>query len=167
LSIAPEKTPTAKIKVLIADDHVTVREGLAAIIGRQSDMLVVAEAATGRDAVDFWRQQRPDIVLLDLRMPVLDGVAAMGEIRQQDPSARIVVLTTFDTDHEISRAVKAGEMHVLTLLAQGKGNKEIGLNLHISETTVKSHLRSIFNKLNVLSRTEAIAVASRRGLLQL
>ncbi|MER9328620.1 response regulator transcription factor [Mesorhizobium sp. M0488] len=215
MSIAPEKKPTARIKVLIADDHVTVREGLAAIIGRQSDMLVVAEAATGRDAVDFWRQQRPDIVLLDLRMPVLDGVAAMVEIRQQDPSARIVVLTTFDTDHEISRAVKAGargyllkdaqredlldcirkvhagetcipsllvaklaaavsseelsgrEMHVLTLLAQGKGNKEIGLSLHISETTVKSHLRSIFNKLNVLSRTEAIAVASRRGLVHL
>ncbi|MDG4893605.1 MULTISPECIES: response regulator transcription factor [unclassified Mesorhizobium] len=215
MSNAAETTPTARIKVLIADDHVTVREGLAAIIGRQPDMLVVAEAATGRDVVDFWRQQRPDIVLLDLRMPVLDGVAAMGEIRQQDPSARVVVLTTFDTDHEISRAIKAGargyllkdaqredlldcirkvhageicipsllvaklaaavsseelsgrEMHVLTLLAQGKGNKEIGLSLHISETTVKSHLRSIFNKLNVLSRTEAIAVASRRGLVQL
>ncbi|WP_430682261.1 response regulator [Mesorhizobium australafricanum] len=71
-------------------------------------MLVVAEAATGRDAVDFWRQQHPDVALLDLRMPVLDGIAAMGEIRQQDPSARVVVLTTFDTDHEISRAVKAG-----------------------------------------------------------
>ncbi|MBZ9813578.1 response regulator [Mesorhizobium sp. CA7] len=215
MSIAPENTPAAKIRVLIADDHVTVREGLASIIGRQPDMLVVAEAATGRDAVDFWRQQHPDVVLLDLRMPVLDGVAAMGEIRQQDPFARVVVLTTFDTDHEISRAIKAGargyllkdaqredlldcirkvhageicipsllvaklaaavsseelsgrEMHVLTLLAQGKGNKEIGLNLHISETTVKSHLRSIFNKLNVLSRTEAISVASRRGLVQL
>ncbi|TGQ68223.1 MAG: response regulator transcription factor [Mesorhizobium sp.] len=215
MSVAPEKTASAKIRVLIADDHVTVREGLAAIIGRQPDMLVVAEAATGRDAVDFWRQQHPDVVLLDLRMPVLDGIAALGEIRQQDPSVRVVVLTTFDTDHEISRAVKAGargyllkdaqredlldcirkvhagetcipsllvaklaaavsseelsgrEMHVLTLLAQGKGNKEIGLNLHISETTVKSHLRSIFNKLNVLSRTEAIAVASRRGLVQL
>ncbi len=207
--------PAARIRVLVADDHVTVREGLTAIIGRQPDMMVVAEAASGRDAADLWLEHRPDVVLLDLRMPVLDGVGAMIEIRRHDPSARIVVLTTFDTDHEISRAIKAGargyllkdaqreelldcirkvhagetcipaslvaklaasvsseeltgrEMHVLTLLAGGKGNKEIGLSLHISETTVKSHLRSIFNKLNVLSRTEAIAVASRRGLVQL
>lgn len=211
----PAHEPAARIRVLIADDHVTVREGLTAIVGRQPDMLVVAEAATGRDAADLWRQNRPDVVLLDLRMPVLDGVDAMIEIRRQDPSARIVVLTTFDTDHEIARAIKAGargyllkdaqreelldcirrvhagetcipsslvaklaasvsseeltgrEMHVLTLLAQGQGNKEIGLSLHISETTVKSHLRSIFTKLNVLSRTEAIAVASRRGLVRL
>lgn len=212
---ASAQGPTARIRVLVADDHVTVREGLTAIIGRQPDMMVVAAAASGRDAADLWLEHRPDVVLLDLRMPILDGVGAMTEIRQQDPSARIVVLTTFDTDHEISRAIKAGargyllkdaqreelldcirkvhagetcipaslvaklaasvsseeltgrEMHVLTLLAGGKGNKEIGLSLHISETTVKSHLRSIFNKLNVLSRTEAIAVASRRGLVQL
>lgn len=211
----PAQEPAARIRVLIADDHVTVREGLTAIVGRQPDMVVVAEAATGRDAADLWRQHRPDVVLLDLRMPVLDGVDAMIEIRRQDPAARIVVLTTFDTDHEIARAIKAGargyllkdaqreelldcirrvhagetcipsslvaklaasvsseeltgrEMHVLTLLAQGQGNKEIGLSLHISETTVKSHLRSIFTKLNVLSRTEAIAVASRRGLVRL
>jgi two-component system NarL family response regulator len=212
---ASAQGPTARIRVLVADDHVTVREGLTAIIGRQPDMMVVAAAASGRDAADLWLEHRPDVVLLDLRMPILDGVGAMTEIRQQDPSARIVVLTTFDTDHEISRAIKAGargyllkdaqreelldcirkvhagetcipaslvaklaasvsseeltgrEMHVLTLLAGGKGNREIGLSLHISETTVKSHLRSIFNKLNVLSRTEAIAVASRRGLVQL
>jgi len=201
--------------VLVADDHVTVREGLTAIIGRQPDMMVVAAAASGRDAADLWLEHRPDVVLLDLRMPVLDGVGAMTVIRQRDPLARIVVLTTFDTDHEISRAIKAGargyllkdaqreelldcirkvhagetcipaslvaklaasvsseeltgrEMNVLRLLAGGKGNREIGLSLHISETTVKSHLRSIFNKLNVLSRTEAIAVASRRGLVRL
>ena len=212
---ASAQKPAARIRVLVADDHVTVREGLTAIIGRQPDMVVVATAASGRDAADLWLEHRPDVVLLDLRMPVLDGVGAMIEIRQQDPSARIVVLTTFDTDHEISRAIKAGargyllkdaqreelldcirkvhagetcipaslvaklaasvsseeltgrEMHVLALLAGGKGNREIGLSLHISETTVKSHLRSIFNKLNVLSRTEAIAVASRRGLVQL
>jgi DNA-binding NarL/FixJ family response regulator len=207
--------PAAKILVLIADDHVTVREGLAAIIGRQPDLVVVDEAATGRDAVELWRQHRPDVVLLDLRMPILDGAGAMIEVRQLDPSARIVVLTTFDTDSEVSRAIKAGargyllkgapredllacirkvhagetsipaslvaklaaavssealtgrELHVLTLLAKGKSNKEIGLSLHIGETTVKSHLRSIFNKLNVLSRAEAIAVASRQGLVQL
>lgn len=204
-----------KIRVLIADDHVTVREGLVAMIGRQSDMMVVGEAANGRDAVEQWRKHRPDVTLLDLRMPVLDGVGAVDEIRRQDASARVVMLTTFDTDADIAKAIKAGakgyllkdaqreellecirkvhagetcippalvaklaagmsnqaltgrELDVLTLLARGKSNKEIGTNLYISETTVKSHLRSIFTKLNVLSRTEAITAANRRGLIQL
>jgi two-component system NarL family response regulator len=204
-----------KIRVLIADDHVTVLEGLAAIIGRQPDMKVVAEAANGREAVDLWEKHRPDVTLLDLRMPSLDGVGAIDEIRRQSASARVIVLTTFDSDNEIHRAIKAGakgyllkdarreelldcirrvnagetclppalaaklvdslssepltgrELDVLALLARGKSNKEIGVNLYISETTVKAHLRSIFGKLNVLSRTEAIAAASRRGLVQL
>jgi DNA-binding NarL/FixJ family response regulator len=204
-----------KIRVLIADDHVTVREGLAAMISRQPDMMVVGEAANGREAVDLWRKHHPDVTLLDLRMPILDGVGAIEEIRQQDASARVIVLTTFDTDADLSNAIKAGakgyllkdaqreelleavrkvhggatcippslvaklaagmsnetltgrELDVLALLARGKSNKEIGTNLYISETTVKSHLRSIFTKLNVLSRTEAIAAASRRGLVQL
>lgn len=202
-----------KIRVLIADDHVTVREGLAAMIGRQPDMTVVAEAENGREAVELWQIHKPYVTLLDLRMPVLDGVGAVEEIRRQDTLARIIVLTTFDTDDEIYRAIKAGakgfllkdarreelldcirrvhagetcispaltaklaagmnsevltgrELDVLGLLARGKSNKEIGANLYISETTVKSHLRSIFAKLNVLSRTEAVAVASRRGLV--
>jgi len=207
--------PLEKIRVLIADDHVTVREGLAAMIGRQADMEVVGEATTGRLAVDLWFSLRPDIVLLDLRMPELDGVGAIGEIRQRDAAARIIILTTFETDSDIANAIRAGargyllkdsqreelldsirrvhagetsispslvaklaagissetltgrELDVLILLAHGKSNKEIGANLYISETTVKSHLRSIFTKLNVLSRTEAITVASRRGLVTL
>jgi len=204
-----------RIRVLIADDHVTVLEGLAAIIGRQTDMEVVAEAANGREAVDLWQKHRPDVTLLDLRMPILDGVGVIDEIRRQQASARIVVLTTFDSDNEIASAIKAGakgyllkdtrreelldcirkvnsgetciptalaaklaesmssepltgrELDVLNLLADGKSNKEIGSHLYITETTVKSHLRSIFSKLNVLSRTEAIRTASRRGLVQL
>ena len=204
-----------RIRVLVADDHVTVLEGLAAIIGRQPDMQVVAEAGNGREAVDLWQKYRPDVTLLDLRMPTLDGVGAMGEIRGQDASARVIVLTTFDSDNEIHRAIKGGakgyllkdarreelldcirrvnkgetcippalaakladslsnepltgrESDVLALLAKGKSNKEIGVNLYISETTVKSHLRSIFTKLNVISRTEAISAATRRGLVQL
>jgi two-component system NarL family response regulator len=206
---------TGKIHVLLADDHVTVREGLAAIIGRQTDMTVVGEAATGREAVDLWRERGPDVVLLDLRMPVLDGVQAMEEIRSIDTSARIIVLTTFDTDSDIARAITAGakgyllkdaqreelldcirkvhagetcippvlvaklassmssevltarELDVLKLLVRGKCNKEIATGLFINETTVKSHLRSVFAKLHVLSRTEAITVACRRGLVQL
>ena len=204
-----------KIRVLIADDHVTVTAGLAAIIGMQPDMMIIAEGANGREAVELWRNHRPDVTLLDLRMPVLDGVAAIEEIHNEDASARVIVLTTYDTDNEIYRAIKAGakgyvlkdarreelldsirrvsrgetcipqslvqklatglssetltgrELDVLTLLARGKSNKEIGANLYISETTVKAHLRSIFTKLNVLSRTEAVMVASRRGLVQL
>ena len=204
-----------KIRVLIADDHVTVLEGLAAIIGRQPDMVVVAEAADGQEAVDLWITHRPEVTLLDLRMPKLDGVDVIEDIRKRDPSARIIVLTTYSTDTEILRAMKAGtkayllkdarreelldcirrvnrgetcfpaslveklaaglssepltgrELNVLELLARGKSNKEIGVTLYISETTVKSHLRSVFKKLNVLSRTEAISVASRRGLIRL
>lgn len=207
--------PLEKIRVLIADDHVAVREGLAAMIGRQADTMVVAEASTGREAVDLWMEHRPDVTLLDLRMPVLDGVSAINEIRREDALARIIILTTFDSDSDIAGAIKAGakgyllkdaprealfdcirrvhagetcippslvaklaacmssetltsrELDVLTLLARGKSNKEIGGSLYISETTVKSHLRSVFMKLNVVSRTEAIAVATRRGLIQL
>src|SRR6516165_7926538 len=88
-----------RIRVLIADDHVTVLEGLAAIIGRQADMKVVAQAGNGREAVDLWQKHRPDVTLLDLRMPTLDGVGAIDEIRRQNASARIIVLTTFDADN--------------------------------------------------------------------
>jgi Response regulator containing a CheY-like receiver domain and an HTH DNA-binding domain len=176
---------------------------------------VVAEASTGREATELWQKHRPHITLIDLRMPIMDGVIAIGEICHLDAAARIIVLTTFDTDNDISRAIKAGakgyvlkdaqreelldairrvhagetcippsvvaklaasvrseplsarELEVLTLLARGRSNREIALELHISETTVKSHLRSLFTKLDVLSRTEAITVASRRGLVRL
>src|SRR5213592_2165553 len=97
-----------KIQILIADDHTTVLAGLASIIGMQPDMLVVAEAANGRQAVDLWQKHRPDVTLLDLRMPMLDGVGVIDEIRKEDTSARIIMLTTYDTDNEIYRAIKAG-----------------------------------------------------------
>jgi two-component system NarL family response regulator len=207
--------PAEATRILIADDHVTVREGLAAILSRQPDMVVVDQASNGREAVAMFRQHRPAVTLLDLRMPLLDGIGAIGEIRAEDPAARILVLTTFDTDVEIAGAIKAGaagyllkdapretlvdtvrrihagqtcipaelvaklaatltaeeltvrEQDVLRLVARGRSNKEIAANLSITETTVKSHVRSIFSKLRVLSRTEAIAAASRRGLVKL
>src|SRR6266576_2368432 len=103
------RSPRAdKLRVLIADDHTTVLAGLASIIGMQPDMVVVAEAANGREAVDLWRKHRPDVTLLDLRMPKLDGVGVIEEIRKEDTSARIIMLTTYDTDNEIYRAIKAG-----------------------------------------------------------
>jgi DNA-binding NarL/FixJ family response regulator len=204
-----------KIRVLIADDHAIVREGVAAIVSRQSDMTVVAEASDGAQAVEFWRQTRPDIALLDLRMPKLDGVGVTEALRAGDPSARVIVLTTYDADNDILRAIRAGakayllkdspredlldcirrvhhgetfltptlveklasglssdsltgrELDVLTQLASGLSNKEIGARLCITETTVKSHVRAIFSKLNVLSRTEAVTAANRRGIIQI
>ena len=107
LKKAPKIKDTKKplIKVLIADDHSVVREGLVSLITRKADMTVVGEAGNGREAVDFWREHHPDVTLLDLRMPELDGVGAIKEIRSGDEKARIIVLTTFDGDEDIYRAI--------------------------------------------------------------
>ncbi len=202
------------IRVLIAEDHTVVRDGLVAIINQERDLQIVADTGDGRQAVELWRKHRPDVTLMDLRMPQMEGVAAIYEIRAIDPNARIIVLTTFDGDEDIYRGMRAGaksyllkdvrreelfqcirevhagrtfvppaiaaklierlpgeeltprELEVLRLLAEGKPNKLVGVALSISEVTVKSHVQSIFKKLNVLSRTEAIAVATRKGLLR-
>lgn len=212
---AKVSTRKRPIGVLIADDHTVVREGLVSLISRKPDMAVVGEAGNGREAIELWRKHRPDVTLLDLRMPELDGVSAIKQIREHDPNARIIVLTTFDGDEDIFRAIQAGakgyllkdvprealmdairrvhagetcvpvhlaaklaervsgetlsprEIDVLKLMAQGKSNKEIGAALFISEGTVKSHVKAIFAKMNVISRTEAVASATRRGLIQL
>ena len=204
-----------RIGILIADDHSVLRQGLVSLIGFESDMMVVGEAGNGREAVELWKRHRPEVTLLDLRMPELDGVGALKEIRSNDENARIIVLTTFDGDEDIYRAIQAGakgyllkdvprealmdcirrvhagetcvpvhlaaklaervsgetlsgrEIEVLKLMAQGKSNKEIGSALFISEGTVKSHVKAIFAKMNVISRTEAVASATRRGLIQL
>ena len=101
-------TSTPPIGVLIADDHPVVREGLGALINRQPDMEVVAEAANGREAIRQFLACSPDVALLDLRMPEKDGVEAIADIIGQVPTARIVVLTTFDDDEDIYRALQAG-----------------------------------------------------------
>jgi DNA-binding NarL/FixJ family response regulator len=211
----PRAAKGEQIRLLVADDHVLILEGLAAAIGRQEDMRVVAQAADGRKAVDLWKARRPHVALLDLRMPKLNGVGVIKAIRDEDLSARVIVHTTYDTDEEIYQAIRAGarayllkdapleelldcirkvhagetcippavsaklaahmrghaltsrEIDVLKLLAKGRSNKEIGSDLFISEGTVKSHVRSMFTKLHVMSRTEAIAAANQRGLLQL
>jgi two-component system NarL family response regulator len=211
----PNSAKKKRIRILIADDHTVVREGLVSLVKRKSDMVVLAEASNGREAVDLWKQHHPDVTLLDLRMPEMDGVSAINTIRELDPNAHIVVLTTYDGDEDIYRAIKAGakayllkdtardalvdcvrkvyagetylppplaaklaerisgsaltprEMEVLQRMAAGKSNKEIGGELFISEGTIKSHIKGIFTKLDVVSRTEAVATATRRGLIQL
>jgi DNA-binding NarL/FixJ family response regulator len=202
-----------KIRVLLADDHSVVLEGLSAIISRQRDISVVAEANDGEECLSAWRAHRPDVVLLDLRMPKLDGVEALRAIRREDPAARVIVLTTYDTDEDIYRAVKAGakgyllkdarrddlldcirrvhagetrispdvaarligrlanaplterELEVLERVARGDSNKEIAATFDLTEGTVKSHLKSIFAKLEVESRTAAVAEGVQRGLI--
>ena len=206
---------TDKATVLLVDDHALMRTGVANIINQEPDLQVVAEAANGVEAIAAFEQFRPDVTLVDLRMPIMEGVEAVRQIRARDPRARVIVLTTYDTDDEISRALKAGakayvlkdisadqligcirdvlagktylapsaaaklaegvthvqltprEMAALRLMADGKANKEIATDLSISERTVKTHLGHLFEKLGVTSRTEAIKVATRRGLVRL
>jgi two-component system NarL family response regulator len=96
------------IRILIVDDHFVVRMGLSAVIGTQSDMCVVGEAVNGRQAVELFRQHKPDVTLMDLRLPEINGVEAIVEIRREFPEARVIVLTTYDGDEDIYRALQAG-----------------------------------------------------------
>lgn len=204
-----------KARVLLVDDHALLRTGVANIINQEPDLHVVAEASNGVEAIAAWEAHQPDVMLLDLRMPVMEGVEVVRQIRERDPRARVIILTTYDRDDDISQALKAGakayvlkdiaaealvacirdvlagktyiapaaaaklaegvtrvqltprEMATLRLLADGKANKEIANELDISERTVKTHLAHLFEKLGVTSRTEAIKVATRRGLVRL
>jgi two-component system NarL family response regulator len=207
--------PVAQARVLLVDDHALLRTGVANIINQEPDLQVIAEAANGAEAVDAFRDYRPDVTLLDLRMPVMEGVEAVRHIRAIDSQARVIVLTTYDADEDIARALQAGakayvlkdisadalvacihdvlagktyvapaiaaklaervnriqltprELSTLRLMADGKANKEIAADLGISERTVKTHLGHLFEKLGVTSRTEAVKVATRRGLVRL
>src|SRR5205085_7572901 len=109
------KTPKAndtpkkpRIGILIADDHSVLRQGLVSLIGFESDMMVVGEAGNGREAVDLWKRHRPDVTLLDLRMPELDGVGVIKQIRADDENTRIIVLTTFDGDETFTEPFRRG-----------------------------------------------------------
>jgi two-component system NarL family response regulator len=201
------------IRILIADDHLVVREGLTAILGLQKDFRVVGQAADGEEAITLYHRHKPDVMLVDLRMPKKNGFEVVTELSQLEPKPRIVVISTFDGDEHIRRSLTAGakayllkdaprqeiwdtirlaysgestlsgavaakiaqsfsrpqlsdrEKEVLHLLAQGRSNKEIGTSLFICEGTVKNHVKSILMKLDAMGRTEAIAIATRRGLI--
>ena len=203
------------IRIVIADDHVVVRDGIAAILGMQPDMKVVGQASNGEEACALFEKYAPDIMLLDLRMPKMDGLDVIRRIHSRQPGARIVIVTTYDDDEDIFLALKAGaqgyilkdasrqqileaicvvhageryipanvalkmaehvsrpelterEHEVLRRMARGESNKEIGNSLSISEGTVKTHVKSILSKLGVAGRTEAVAKAAQRGLVQI
>jgi DNA-binding NarL/FixJ family response regulator len=206
---------TRPIRILTVDDHIMLREGIAAIVGAERDLEIVGEAANGAEAVEAFRRLRPDVTLMDLQMPVMTGLEAIAAIRSETPTARIVVLTTYAGDVQAVRALKAGacayllksslldellntiravhagrryvpadiaqeiaihaaeeplsqrEISMLELVAAGKANKLIAWELSVSEETVKAHLRSIFSKLGVSDRTQAVTTALRRGIIAL
>lgn len=206
---------TSRIRVLSVDDHPLLREGIAAVINNQPDMSLVALATTGTEAVQRFREHRPDVTLMDLRLPDVSGIDAMMAIRAEFPDARVMMLTSFDGDVEIDRALRAGargyvlkslpprelaeairdvhagrkripadvaahlaehvgeealtqrERDVLTHVASGLRNRDIGQELAITEETVKVHMRNILGKLSARDRTEAVTIALRRGIIQL
>jgi DNA-binding NarL/FixJ family response regulator len=203
------------IRVVSVDDHPLFREGITRIVADQPDIAIVAEAATGRDAIEQFRRCRPDVLLLDIRLPDMSGIDVLSTIRTEFKDARALMLTTAEGDVEIQRALQAGargyllksasprdlmdairkihagrkvippdvasqlashlaeptlttrEVEVLRHIIGGNRNRDIGYLLHISEETVKSHVSHIMEKLGANDRAEAIAIAVRRGIVEL
>lgn len=212
---------SAKIQVLLADDHVLVRQGIRQFLEEAGDVEVVAEAGNGVEAIRLVEAHRPDVAVLDIRMPDVTGIEATRRIKERFPQVRVLILTAYDDDPYIFAMLQAGadgyvlktasadelvdavrtvyqgesalspevtskvirqiasskpggaseqvepltdrELDVLRLAAKGKTNREIGGELGISHRTVQGHLASIYGKLGVNSRTEAVTEALRRG----
>ncbi len=213
----------SKIRVLIADDHPVVREGLSAMLSREDDIEVVGLAENGQKAIERAGELHPDIILMDLRMPEVDGIEAMRRIKISHPGIKFIVLTTYDNDEYIFKGIESGarayllkdspredlfkairgvskgesliepavagkvldrfaelsrrqqspvslsdrEVEVLGLMARGASNKAIASGLNIGESTAKTHIQSIFNKLGVNVRTEAVTEAVKKGIIHL
>lgn len=211
------------IKVLIADDQAMVRSGLRLILESEPDIEVIAEAENGEEATKVARREKPDVVLMDVRMPIMDGLQATKEITEANPEIRVIVLTTFDLDDYVYGALRAGaggfllkdaesdqlidairviasgdaiiapsitrrlisefasrpemivnegleqlterEVEVLRLVAKGMSNVEIGEELFVSETTVKTHVSHILTKLQLRDRVQAVVAAYESGLI--
>jgi DNA-binding NarL/FixJ family response regulator len=203
------------IRILTVDDHPLVREGIAAVLEAQSDMMLIGEASSGFEAIALFREHRPDVTLMDLRMPDMSGLQTIATLRAEFPNARIIVLTTYSGDVQAAAALKAGargyllkslvrnelletiravhagnrrvpaevateiaehvadddltgrEVEILKRVASGWSNKVIAAQLSISEDTVKSHMKSVLEKLGARDRTHAVTIALRRGIFDL
>lgn len=204
------------IRILIVDDHPIVREGLVAVLEDQADFEVVGATGSAAEALELVQRLEPNVILLDLELPGMDGLEAMPRLIAAAPDARIIVFTAYDTDERVIGAIKAGakgyllkgaaageiasairevhtggshlsarvaakvvaavnaprarlltgrEREVLRLVADGRSTKQIASSLSISERTVKFHIASLMNKLGADNRAQAVAVATRRGLL--
>ena len=216
-----------QIRVVIADDHAVFRQGTRELLAREADIEVVGEAANGEEAVRVVRARRPDVAILDISMPVLNGIDATRQIKQQCPETRILILTAYDYDEYVVAMLDAGaagyilktanyadvasavrsvyegeavldpavarkvwshftaksgggptsaggpgalserEHQVLLQAAKGSSNKEIALTLGLSWRTIQTHLRNVFSKLGVASRTEAVVKGLQEGWLRL
>lgn len=201
------------ITVMVVDDHPLVRIGIATVVNQQADMTIVAESEGGPAVLDLFRQHRPDVVLMDLRLRGDNGVRLTGALRGEFPAARVLVISNYDGDENIHQALTAGaagylfksvvedelidaireitagrtylprgvaarlsenqtgarltrrEDEILDLLGKGLGNRELGQVLGISEDTIKTHLKSLFRKLDVSDRAEAVREGLRRGFI--
>jgi two-component system NarL family response regulator len=208
-------TANKQIKLMVVDDHPTFRMGLVALVESQPDMRVVAEAGDGETALQLFRKTKPDVVLMDLRMPGLGGVETVLALVKEFPDTRAIVVTTYESDEDIYRAFQAGaksyllkgtarekilatirevhggthklppdvakrleersrrpelterEMDVLKLLVRGHSNKEIADQLGVTEVAVKNRFKSLFAKLGVMDRTEAVVCALKYGIIHL
>jgi len=208
-------TRDEQIKLLVVDDHPVVRTGLVEILHSDSRLHVVAQAGSGREAIAQFSVTRPDVVLMDLRMPDMSGVEAIERIRQVDPDARVIIVTAVDGEDDIYRGLRAGakgyilkdapppevidavlmtmqgrrylapsvaakladhldsnqlserEVEILQWIATGLSNKGIARKAGITEGTVKFHVNNILSKLQCASRTEAVSLALKRGLIHL
>ena len=203
------------IRILSVDDHPMLREGIAAVLAGEQDMVLIAEASNGREAVEQFRAHRPDVTLMDVQLPEVNGIDAIIKIREEFPDARIIVLTTYSGDAQAARAFKAGasgyllknmlrkelidtiravhagkkrippeiavdmaehhmddalterEIQVLREVAAGNANKMVAQLLHVSEETVKAHMKSILSKLGANDRTHAVTIALKRGIIEI
>ena len=208
------KPPDSNIRILIVDDHPVVRAGLTSMLGAQPGLEVVGSASSGEEALAMLQLHTPDLLLLDLRMPGMNGIDTLLAIKRSGILTRVIVLTSYETDEDIYRAVQAGtggyllkdtsrqemleairvvhagkryiprhiasrlaermmrsnlttrELEILKMVARGLTNKEIGKALEISGNTVRNHVNSIIEKLEVSDRTEATTTAIQRGLIE-
>jgi DNA-binding NarL/FixJ family response regulator len=206
---------TRPIRILTADDHHLIRAGVSSFLATEPGLEVVAEATNGEEALEKYREVRPDLVLMDLSMPVMGGLEATRAILAEFMDARIVVLSTYAGDEDIHRALDAGAMgyvvkdmlaaevlkvinsvmagrrgipaaiaatlaehtpripltpretEVVTLIADGLTNAQIGARIGRTEETVKVHVKNILQKLGARDRTEAVTQAARRGFIRL